>query len=96
MFHKEAEHGGATGSTLQPQQDWSILLGWLLVREYKVKISAPPCGGFVSQEKCKLFLLTLHFTEMYSHSTSCMFPVMLRVVNFLCILLKHYVLFFCS
>lgn len=33
MFHKEAEHGGAPGSALQPQQDGSFLLGWHQCRE---------------------------------------------------------------
>lgn len=32
MFHKETKHGGATRSTLQPEQDRSVLLARLLDR----------------------------------------------------------------
>lgn len=81
MFHKEAEHGGAPGSALQPQQDGSFLLGWLSVREHKVKISAPPCGGFAFSKKKKkirenddtLFAYTILLSSDIVKKTSEMF-----------------------
>lgn len=46
MFYKEAKHGGATRSTLQPEENWSLLTG-LSIREEHMS-TAPPSGSFTS------------------------------------------------
>lgn len=46
MFYKEAKHGGATRSTLQPEENWSLLTG-LAIREEHMS-TAPPSGNFTS------------------------------------------------
>lgn len=47
VFHKEAKHGGATRSTLQPEQDWSFLMLCLSGQgKHKSKTLALPCGDF--------------------------------------------------
>lgn len=47
VFHKEAEHGGATRAALQPQQDRSFIfvsLSHIRSSHRRSKISAPPSG----------------------------------------------------
>lgn len=46
MFYKEAKHGGATRSPLQPEENWSLLTG-LSIREEHMS-TAPPSGNFTS------------------------------------------------
>lgn len=43
VLYKEAKHGGATGSTLQPQENWGMLTD-LSIREHMS--IAPPSGSF--------------------------------------------------
>lgn len=56
MFYKEAEHGGATGPPLQPEQNRSFIPARLSVRAghtQRGEISAPPSGDFTLLNKHK-------------------------------------------
>lgn len=60
MFHKEAEHRGATWSTLQPEQYWSLVLACLEMREEEENDkSAPPSGEIHLKRKKKFLKLIL-------------------------------------
>lgn len=56
VFYKEAEHGGATGPPLQPEQNRSFIPARLSVRAghtQRGEISAPPSGDLTLLNKHK-------------------------------------------
>ena len=65
VFHKETEHGGATGPALQPQQDWSFVLVCLSVRasHRKERSQHHPVVTSAYQQKVKKTELTTLFLE---------------------------------